>query len=210
SVSALLDACSGQRKNLIKALRQHVQWINAANKQLVNSSNPGASYTRFVIAGLVLALFACLSLIGIFVHDLQMDAKFSFETFHAKLLRQSWGTMQKDRSVEGRPLTVGGVEFPQGIGTHADSDIVLTPNAHFSTFTGYMGVDDEVSPNVSVRFKIIGDDDAVLCESPDMTSNMEALPFRVSVQTVSKIYLRTENVDNHDSDHADWLSLEFQ
>ncbi len=63
-----------------------------------------------------------------------------------------WGQVQVDRSVDGNPLTIAGVQYEQGVGTHADSEFALAVNGA-TRFTAQVGVDDEVLRDLaSVEF----------------------------------------------------------
>src|SRR5689334_15731995 len=47
------------------------------------------------------------------------------------------------KSIEGKPLTLQGVVYRHGIGTHARSDMVINLNGAAKRFVSMVGVDDE-------------------------------------------------------------------
>ena len=66
-----------------------------------------------------------------------------------------WGTPQKDKSIQSKPLTIAGQTFDKGAGTHAPSLMYIDLKKSCRSFTAYVGVDDEVNGNIgSVGFRI--------------------------------------------------------
>ena len=69
-----------------------------------------------------------------------------------------WGTPQKDKSIQSKPLTIAGRTFEKGVGTHASSLMYIDLKKSCRSFSAYVGVDDEVNDKISsVRFRIYGD-----------------------------------------------------
>src|SRR5689334_19822756 len=58
------------------------------------------------------------------------------------------------KSIEGRPLTLKGVVYPHGVGTHARSDMVILTNGSVQKFVAMVGVDDEKPDRGSVVFMV--------------------------------------------------------
>ena len=125
-----------------------------------------------------------------------------------------WGPVEKDRSNgenlagDGRPITLAGVVYAKGLGTHAVSDIRYTMNT-CTSFTAKVGVDDEVGNLGSVVFQVWTDglkiyDSGVLTgASPTAT---------VSVDVTGKTNLQlvvTDGGDNINYDHADWADAKL-
>ena len=125
-----------------------------------------------------------------------------------------WGPVEKDRSNgeqaagDGLPLTLAGVVYPKGLGTHAASDIRYTMSG-CTTFTAKVGLDDEVANNGSVVFQVFADgtkvyDSGVLTgASPTATVNAN-----VTGKTALQL-LVTNGGDNIDYDHADWADAKL-
>ena len=70
-----------------------------------------------------------------------------------------WGTIQKDKSIAGNAITLGGATYAKGIGTHADSTITYNLAGNYKTFLSDIGVDDEVNGKgtAHVVFQVYGD-----------------------------------------------------
>mgnify|MGYP001792332185 FL=1 len=125
-----------------------------------------------------------------------------------------WGPVEQDRSNgeqaagDGLPLTLAGVVYPKGLGTHAASDIRYTMSG-CTTFAAKVGVDDEVGNQGTVVFQVFADgtklyDSGVLGgASPTAT---------VSVDVTGKTALQlvvTDGGDNVNFDHADWADAKL-
>ena len=123
---------------------------------------------------------------------------------------QGWGRLQIDRSVGGRPLSVGGRTYEHGFGTHAASRISYHLNGAFRIFDTGLGIDDEANHGQKVRFRIIVDRN-VLYDSGDL-SGPDTLR-RATVPVGGAEFLSLQVLDGGDginSDHADWLDPVLQ
>ena len=124
---------------------------------------------------------------------------------------QTVGAANLDRSMDSRPLRVGGKTFENGIGTHAVSEIPVTVPAGTARFTGAVGVDDEVGAgNGSVKFRILSGD-TVLWESPEMKAGDAPVAFDIPVPSSlhRRLYLQADDLGNQGYDHADWVDLKW-
>ncbi|MEK7996571.1 MAG: NPCBM/NEW2 domain-containing protein, partial [Planctomycetota bacterium] len=74
-------------------------------------------------------------------------------------MTSGWGTTQKDKSVQSKPLRIGGRTFENGVGTHAPSVMYVDLKGGCRGFSAYIGVDDEVEGKTggSIRFRVYGD-----------------------------------------------------
>jgi hypothetical protein len=122
-----------------------------------------------------------------------------------------WGPVEKDRSVggsgsgDGRTITLNGVTYAKGLGTHAVSDIVYDLAGGYSTFLSDIGVDDETGPG-TVQFRVYGDG-VLIYDSGVMTQSSTTKSINVSVAGVQQLRLRVDNGgDNINYDHADWAN----
>lgn len=118
-----------------------------------------------------------------------------------------WGSVQKNLSVAGNPITLKGVVYPSGLGTHAVSQIVYNVQGAFSTFLSDVGIDDEEATGgpAAVDFQVIGDG-KVLFDSGVLTTTSPTKSINVSVAGVQQLTLLANNgiVNDVDFDHADW------
>jgi len=118
-----------------------------------------------------------------------------------------WG-WRKDRTTDGRPLTLKGTVYPRGLGTHAWCELVYPLDGRFQAFTALVGVDDEVRhlrARGSVKFKVMVDGQ-VRWESDVLRGLTE--PVRVppvSIQGARELRLITDFADDSGAgDRGDW------
>ena len=57
-------------------------------------------------------------------------------------MTSGWGQPRRDLSITQKPLAIGGVKFEHGVGTHAESDVIVQLDGKASLFTAQAGVDD--------------------------------------------------------------------
>lgn len=119
--------------------------------------------------------------------------------------RSDFGSVTKDRSVDGNTLRLNGTSYAKGIGTHANGTITYALNGGYSRFRSDVGVDDEVTANATVRFEVWGDG-VKLYESPSaMTASSVTASVDVDVSGVTTLTLKVADAgDGINSDHADW------
>lgn len=69
-----------------------------------------------------------------------------------------WQTVQKDKSIEGNTITLNGVPYSKGLGTHAASDIRYNLGGRYSRFKSDVGVDDEKTTTSTIVFQVWADE----------------------------------------------------
>ena len=120
-------------------------------------------------------------------------------------IAQGWGEPHANLSVEGHPLSIGGQTYTNGLGTHADSQLIVDVGGRAESFSAQVGVDDEVGKgNGAVVFKVIGDADKTLWQSPVLHGGDAPVPVNVSLAGVRNLTLAADGPDGIDSAHADW------
>jgi len=73
-------------------------------------------------------------------------------------VRSGWGKVQAHKSVGGKEISIGGRKFVRGIGMHANGDMALVLDGEATSFHAFVGVDDEVTPQVgSLEFTVLDD-----------------------------------------------------
>ena len=122
-----------------------------------------------------------------------------------------WGKAQKNLSVTGKPLGIGGVQFERGVGTHAESELDVQLDGQAKTFSAKVGVDDNAgSDKASVEFIIYGDD-RELWRSDVCKWKQPAKDCRVALAGIKSLELViTDAGDGIDNDHADWADAVFE
>lgn len=118
--------------------------------------------------------------------------------------------IQKDLSIDGNTMTIGGATYAHGIGVHAPSDIIYNLGGQYSTFQAIIGVDDEVEFCGSVVFQLIDENDNILYDSGVRTSYEAGLPISVDIDGVNTLRLVvTDGGDDIGCDHANWAMATF-
>jgi len=124
-----------------------------------------------------------------------------------------WGKARANRSVEGKPLTVGGQTFARGLGTHAPGRLVVQLDGRATRLRGRVGVDDEVAGRPSrgsVEFQVIGDG-KVLWRSGVLRAQEPARELDVDLRGIRRVELAvTTGGDTYACDHADWADAWFE
>ncbi|MCM3628291.1 NPCBM/NEW2 domain-containing protein [Paenibacillus glycanilyticus] len=115
-----------------------------------------------------------------------------------------WGSIMRDKSSDGRPITLNGVEYAKGLGTHAASEIVYTVGGAYSRFLAVVGVDDETYGNGAVSFEVWLDG-VLAYDSGVMTADSETASIDLDIGGAQVLKLVVTNGGNGtDWDHADW------
>ena len=123
----------------------------------------------------------------------------------------AWGPVERDlangeqAAQDGKPLSINGLVFSKGIGSHAESSVEVELNGAYQTFSSYIGVDDYAKHHLgSVDFSVYGDD-TLLYQSSRLTGADNALLINVDVSGVDVLRLEV-GFSNGDgtNDHADW------
>jgi alpha-galactosidase len=124
--------------------------------------------------------------------------------------RQGWGKAMIDKSVTGKELSIAGIKYEFGVGTHANSVIRVKLNGKPARFQAEAGVDDSALDKPgSVVFKITGDGKAIW-ESPLMKAGNPAIHIDLRITGVEELILAvTDAGDGIDYDHADWAEACF-
>ncbi|SHF71210.1 alpha-galactosidase [Bacteroides luti] len=124
---------------------------------------------------------------------------------------QGFGTPNKNKSVDGKAITIGGKTFERGFGTHAESSLLILLDGKASEFTAQVGIDDEVKEHQpAVEFIIIGDGKK-LWSSGLVHLGDAARPCSVKLEGIQKLELVvTDGGNGNYYDHADWADAKFE
>jgi len=122
---------------------------------------------------------------------------------------QDWGKPHLNLSMGGKPLTIGGVHYATGIGTHACSAIWIDTKGHADHFKAMVGADEDVNAtpfrkNHPILFQVVGDG-KILFDSGSMRDGDPAMPVDIDLTGVKTLVLTTLPVDAIDLGHADWV-----
>ncbi|MEY9942310.1 NPCBM/NEW2 domain-containing protein [Streptacidiphilus sp. MAP5-3] len=120
-----------------------------------------------------------------------------------------WGTLHENESVGGNPLTIGGVVYPTGIGTHADSLLEYYIGQKCSSVSTTVGIDSEVGNSGSVDFQIWADGKQV-ADSGVMTGGEPGKTLTADLSGAQFLRLVVNHVgDNINYDHSDWANAQI-
>ncbi|MGI4788987.1 MAG: NPCBM/NEW2 domain-containing protein [Janthinobacterium lividum] len=126
------------------------------------------------------------------------------ETLDLSKMTVGYGTPNVGKSIDGHPLTLGGVVYPHGIGTHAESVFVIDLHGSATRFSAMVGVDDEVKTNGSVAFSIIVDGKKA-AQTGVLHGGDAPKPLSVDLTGAQRLTLEvTDGGDGITYDHADW------
>jgi alpha-galactosidase len=131
---------------------------------------------------------------GVWVEDLGMDAMFQ------RRGRPVAGGIPGRRG-EPRPITLGGIVYPHGIGTQSISEFVLDLKGQARHFVSMIGLDDSVTyPQASVNFQVWGDDELLFASD---TIHLGEAPQFVSVDLTGVEVLTLLLDDAQDTSNGD-------
>jgi len=125
-----------------------------------------------------------------------------------------WGPPERDRSngetgaSDGHTITINGVTYAKGVGAHAPGEIDVYVGGKCSSFSGDVGIDDEVGNNGSVGFQVFADGNKVA--DSGVVRGTDAAVHIVGNLSGAK-FLRmvlTDGGDGNSYDHSDWAGAE--
>ena len=126
-----------------------------------------------------------------------------------------WGPVERDHSNgedgagDGGPITLDGVQYAKGLGTHAPSSVSVRLGGNCTTFTAKVGVDDEMEDRGKVSFKVLVDGVAKYT-SDLLTGTSPTADVSVNVAGGQTLTLQvTDGGDGITSDHADWADAKL-
>ena len=121
-----------------------------------------------------------------------------------------WGSVRRDKSSDGHALKLGGRTFSKGIGTHANSEIVINVPAGTTRFLAVAGTDNEVSGGQCCVYRIYLDG-ALVASSAFMPTG-DYCVFDIPLpEGTAQITLNAfeGTVGGNINDHADWAVAAF-
>ncbi len=124
-------------------------------------------------------------------------------------IRQGWGQPQVNRSMRETPLSIGGVKFERGVGTHASSFLWVDLAGGSEKFSAKVGLDDSANGAGTVIFRIMVDGRRMF-DSGVMKPG--AKPKDVDLALAGRKRLLLQVLDAGDGvafDHADWADAKF-
>jgi hypothetical protein len=119
--------------------------------------------------------------------------------------RQDWGRPIRNYSVDGHRLSIGGLVFREGFGSHANSQLSFHLHKAFRRFETAFGLDDEVYRGQKIRFRILVDG-VVRFDSGAFSGYRVPGYARVDVASAETLTLEIlDGGDGINGDHGDWV-----
>jgi alpha-galactosidase len=124
---------------------------------------------------------------------------------------QGFGVPKKNKSVDGRTITIAGKTFERGFGTHAESSLLIQLDGKASLFTAQIGIDDEIKGHdPAVEFVLFGDK-IKLWSSGIMRLGDAPKQCSAQLAGIKKLELVvTDGGNGNYYDHADWADAKFE
>ncbi|WP_321424294.1 NPCBM/NEW2 domain-containing protein [uncultured Bacteroides sp.] len=123
---------------------------------------------------------------------------------------QGYGIPMKNKSIDGKTLTIAGKTFERGFGSHSESSLTIELNGKATEFIAQVGIDDEVAgQKPAAEFVVYGDGEK-LWSSGVMRLGDAARPCNVKLGGLRKLELVvTDGGNGNYYDHVDWVDARF-
>jgi alpha-galactosidase len=156
----------------------------------------------------VLAFFVALELIG--VEHLNSQTVW-LDQLDLSAATQGWGVPGKNKSIDGKTITIAGKTFERGFATHSVSSLLILLDGKATTFTANVGMDDEVAGHdAAAVFEVYGDGKK-LWSSGLMRVGDTARTCYVQLSGVKKLELFVADGGNGNYyDHSNWANAKFE
>ncbi|MBC7846682.1 MAG: NPCBM/NEW2 domain-containing protein [Flavobacterium sp.] len=124
---------------------------------------------------------------------------------------QGYGVPMKNKSIDGKTLTIAGKTFERGFGSHSESSITILLEGKATLFTAQVGIDDEVKGQRPAAEFVVYGDNKKLWSSGVMHLGDAAKPCSVKLDGVMKLELVvTDGGNGNYYDHVDWVDAKFE
>ncbi len=115
---------------------------------------------------------------------------------------------QKDRSVQGRTLTLGQRTFEKGIGCHAECRLTFAAESKWDVLAAVIGIDAETLSKGDCVFSVLADGETVFTRRVKGTDPPQEI--QVDIPRAKRVTLSVEAGVGLDlGDHADWCDVRF-
>jgi alpha-galactosidase len=127
-----------------------------------------------------------------------------------------WGPVEKDRSNgeqaagDGHTITIGGVTYAKGLGTHANSEVVFYLAGSCTAVSTDTGIDDEKTGFGDATWQIWADSSSGSVKVAEAAGTWQDAPKHLDANVTGAQVLRLVTLDNGDpnSDHTDWAGAQ--
>jgi len=162
---------------------------------------------NFKIAA-ILGIFLSFSLLGI---DSLSAQTVWLDQLDLSTATQGYGIPMKNKSIDGKTLTIAGKTFERGFGSHSESSLTVLLEGNATLFTAQVGIDDEVAGQKPAAEFIVYGDGKKLWVSGVMRLGDIARHCSVKLDGVKKLELVVNDGGNGNYyDHVDWVDAKFE
>lgn len=156
--------------------------------------------TQSIIFGLLLALLSAGT-----GRAAETDANtFWLDTLDLSQVEVGYGTVHAGKSIDANPMALNGTVYTHGIGTHANSHMVVDLKGVATRFDATVGVDDEKKGAGSVTFEVRVDGKKV-AETPVLHGGDAPKTLDIDLTGAKHLTLIVGDAgDGNTNDHADW------
>nr|WP_277348492.1 beta-galactosidase [Planctomonas sp. JC2975] len=121
-----------------------------------------------------------------------------------------WGTIGRDVSVGGGPITLAGTTYEKGVGVNSISTVALTLPGACTSFSSIVGLDVGAGGKGSVDFQVYGDG-TLLKQTPTIAGSAAPIALSVDITGVHVLTLTVGDAgDGNGHDNADWADAKFE
>lgn len=125
-------------------------------------------------------------------------------------ITQGWGIPHAGRSVDNNPLTLNGVIYAHGVGSHADSAIPINLHSDVAHFEAMVGVDDEKNGSGSITFTVLVDGRKAAATGV-LRGGGKPVLLSIDLAGAKRMVIVIGDAgDGNNSDHADLAGAQFQ
>ncbi|MCZ6602614.1 MAG: NPCBM/NEW2 domain-containing protein [Planctomycetota bacterium] len=111
---------------------------------------------------------------------------------------------QKDRSLDGNPIRLGGEVYEKGLGVHSRCLLTYELDGNFESFSAVIGIDDETKDLGHVIFRVRADGE-VIFESGGIRGVDKPKRIQLDLKGKQRLVLEVDFGEDLDiGDHADW------
>jgi alpha-galactosidase len=124
---------------------------------------------------------------------------------------QGHGTPKRNKSVDGKTLTIAGKTYERGFGSHSESSLTILLEGKATLFTAQVGIDDEVKGQKPAAEFVVYGDNQKIWSSGVMHLGDVARSCSVKLDGIKKLELVvTDGGNGNYYDHVDWVDAKFE
>ncbi len=132
---------------------------------------------------------------------------FELDQINPATIEQSWGEPKIGRSTDDKEISMDGVVYQKGIGTHANSRIDLTLDGKAEELNAIVGASDSQKGTMATVIFAIKGDGRELWNSGVMTPESPPMAVAVNLKGIQKLLLTVNDAgDGVANDHANWAN----